>query len=132
MVTAIQRNCRNMRCIEIILTVFKSSSPSSLVSALKQPNGQHLDKQYTLSESDSLLTDLLANLRHFARHHRHQCGYQFLWEAPHTDRGMSPELDAFVDALREFADERDLCWESTVEMSLLHYEMEVNDEIEDS
>ena len=122
-----RRICR----LETLLDVYRETQPKSLDAAVRYHNAQQFHKEYgfgdPLYDPECLLIDLLTALRHFVRH-KHQCEHTLLWNQPHVDLVSSPELNGFVEDLRKFADEHELCWDSALDWSLMHFEAEVDEE----
>ena len=121
-----RRICR----LEGLLKVYRKTQPESLEGAVRYHNAHCRHKQHGFSDPlydpECLLIDLFTALRHFAWH-RH--GHLLLWDHPDSDLVASRELDVFVDDLRKFAAEHELCWESAFESSLTHFESELKEEI---
>lgn len=137
MVTSKQRNFREVHQFRQLLTMYKNSYPDPLESAVEQlhettPNGQFdneeaPDRYYDLEDLDTLLSDLLADLFHFLCH-----SHTSLVNAPHVDLLMGVELDNLIDALRNLANEHELCWETALLRSFMQFADEVEGEIEES
>jgi len=83
---------------------------------------------YAIDEPQCLVTDLLADMRHFARH-RQEDIHALLRNHPDGGVVSSPELKGLIDDLRKFADEHGLCWETTLDCSMMHFETEMRHEI---
>ena len=122
---------RRIRRLEGLLKVYRKTQPESLEAAVGYHNAHCRDQQYgfgdPLYDVESLLTDLLTSLRHFAWQ-RH--GHLSFWDHRHPDLMSTPELDDFVDDLRKFAVEHELCWESAFEWSHTHFEDELKEDQE--
>jgi hypothetical protein len=93
-------------------------------------NTRHWEQRYDLDESESLLTDLLSDLKHFARI-RYRTKQASVWSLPQVYLVLVPELEGLIKDLREFAEEHDLCWQASHDSSNMHFEAEVAEEISD-